>query len=159
METLSRKKLLFYKIASTLALLFLISFLRYCSAVQLFCAQNGSIFEIIKVVFWAMLVYGFFEFLIPGFADQENIFFGKLVAIVAAPILVTILLLIFPAGFTLSLIAVAIGVVIAQILEYLVSKRQPNCALILIVTLLFVIFLVCFIVFTYHPLNFFLFRK
>lgn len=159
METLARRKLLLYKIVSTLALLFLVAFLRYCGSVKLFCAQDGSIFEIIKIAFWATLIYGFFEFLIPGFADQENIFFGKLVSIVCTPILITILLLIFPSGFTLSLLAVAIGIVIAQIIEYLVAKMQPNCALILIVTLLFIIFLVCFIVFSYHPLSFFLFRK
>lgn len=159
MFTLSRKKLFLYKIVSIIALLFFIVFLRYCGGVKLFCAQNGSIFEIAKITFWAMLIYGFFEFLIPGFADRDNIFFGKLAAIVSAPILAAIFLLIFPQGFTLVALAIILSVIIAQIIEWLFTKTQPNCALILVTVVLFLIFFVCFIVFSYHPLGNFLFRK
>jgi len=159
MKKLSRKKLLLYKILAVIIVLFLVSFLRYYGGTKLFYANNGSIFEIAKIAFWAVLVYGLIEFLIPKFGEQDNIFFGKLAAIVAVPILVVIFMLIFPQGFTLSALSVALAVIIAQILEYHLAKIQPNCTSILVVTLLFLIFLVCFIIFTYHPLGGILFRR
>lgn len=159
MNKLSLKKLLLYKVIAVVILLFLISFLRYCSSVKLFCGQNSSIFEITKIVFWAVLIYGFIEFLIPDFGSQDNIFFAKLTSVVAAPVLVAILLAILPAGFTMSLIAVTLAVIITQVAEGFLVRVQPNCVAISVVTLLFLIFLVCFIVFSYHPLGGVLFRK
>ena len=159
MNKLSGKQLFFYKIIAVLAVLFLVGFLRYCGGAKLFCAQSGSIFDVAKITFWAMIIYGLFEFLIPGFSEQDNIFFAKLAAIVSAPILVVILMAVFPAGFTLAILAVAISVIIAQILEIFLSRKEPNCAMILVTTLLFLIFLVCFIIFSYHPLGGFLFKR
>ena len=159
MKKLSWKKLLLYKVLAVIVILFLVSFLRYCGGTKLFCASNGSIFEIAKIAFWAVLIYGFIEFLIPSFGEQDNIFFSKLTAIVSVPILVTILMLIFPQGFTLSALAVALSVIIAQILEYYLARVQPNCISILVITLLFLIFLICFIIFAYHPLGGVLFNK
>lgn len=159
MKKILKKKWLLYKILGVIIILFFVAFLRYCTAVQLFCSQNGSIFEITKVVFWAMLIYGLLEFLLPGFAEQDNIFFAKLTAIVAAPVLAAILLAILPNAFTMSIIAVLAAIVIATIAEILLARVQPNCPAILIVTLLFLILLVCFIVFTYYPLGGLLFRK
>lgn len=159
MNKLSKKQLLFYKIIAVIAVLFLVGFLRYAGGIKLFCAQDGSIFEIAKVVFWAMIIYGLLEFLIPGFAERDNIFFGKLAGIVSATILTAVFIMITPSGFTTVFLSVAIAVIIAQFLEQFLSAKEPNCSVILATTLLFLFFLVSFIIFSYHPLEGFLFKR
>ncbi len=159
MNKLSKKQLLFYKIVAIIAVLFLVGFLRYAGGLKLFSAQNGSIFEIAKIVFWAMVIYGLLEFLIPGFAERDNVFFGKLAGIVSATILTAIFLMIVPNGFVTVFLSVAIAVIIAQLLEQFLSTKEPNCTTILIITLLFLFLLVSFIIFSYHPLGGFLFKK
>ncbi|MFA4880098.1 MAG: hypothetical protein WC650_00540 [Candidatus Doudnabacteria bacterium] len=159
MNKLSKKQLLFYKIIAVIAVLFLVGFLRYAGGLKLFCAQDGSIFEIAKVVFWAMIIYGLLEFLIPGFAERDNIFFGKLAGIVSATILTAVFIMITPSGFTTVFLSVAIAVIIAQFLEQFLSTKEPNCSVILVTTLLFLFFLVSFIIFSYHPLGGFLFER
>lgn len=154
-----KKKWFFYKILAVAVVMFFVAFLRYCSIAKLFCAQSGSIFEIAKIAFWAMFAYGLLEFLIPSFAEQDNIFFAKLTAIVLIPFLITIFILILPDNFWGSLLAVGLTIIISQIAEMLLVRVQPNCISILIVTLLFLIFFVSFIIFTYHPLGGVVFKK
>lgn len=158
MPRLTIKQLALYKIVAVLTILFLIAFLRYSTGISLFFAQNNSIFEIAKIVFWAMIIYGLFEFLIPGFAEQENIFFGKLVSIVIAPILTVILLTFFPLGFTMVFFAIILSVITATLLEQYLAVKEPNCAGILITTFLFLFLFICFIIFTYYPLSGFIFK-
>lgn len=158
MPRLTTRQLVLYKIVAILAILFLIAFLRYSAGISLFFAQNNSIFEIAKVVFWAVIIYGLFEFLIPGFAEQENIFFAKLVGIVIAPILTIILLVFFPLGFTMVFFGITLSIITATAVEQYLATKEPNCAGILVTTFLFLFLFISFIVFTYHPLSGFIFK-
>jgi hypothetical protein len=124
-----------------------------------FSAINESVWEHLKIGFFAALFYAIFEYFM-GFKDNSNFIFGKSIALLSIPIFIAIVFYSYTAILGRSVLWVDIltafiSVVISQWISYKIAfsskgfSRFTPLGNILIIVMVF-----SFIFFTYFPPDF-----
>ena len=124
-----------------------------------FSAINESVWEHLKIGFFAALFYAIFEYFM-GFKDNSNFIFGKSIALLSIPIFIVIVFYSYTAivgrsVLWVDILTAFISVVISQWISYKIAfsskgfSRFTPLGNILIIVMVF-----SFIFFTYFPPDF-----
>jgi len=121
-----------------------------------FSAINESVWEHLKIGFFAAFFYAIFEYVM-GFKDNSNFIFGKSIALLSIPIFITIVFYSYTAivgrsVLWVDILTALISVIISQWISYKIAFSSNNFSRlaplggILIIAMIF-----AFILFTYFP--------
>ncbi|WP_268041414.1 DUF6512 family protein [Clostridium aestuarii] len=123
-----------------------------------FSAVNESVWEHLKIGFFAAFFYAIFEYFI-GFKNYPNFIFAKAISLLSLPILITIMFYSYTCVLGKNVLWVDIliaflSIIISQWISFsLITSSKDFSSYTLVANLLIVFLVFIFILFTYYPPN------
>ena len=156
-----QKRLQIWGILIIFLLFSLLHFLYSATGLEIFkpiSAINESVWEHLKIGFFAAFFYSIFEYFV-GFKDNYNFIFAKSIALLSIPIFITVVFysytfIVGKSVLWVDILTALVSVIISQWISYKIAFSSANYSrLNMLGSILIMLMIFVFIFFTYFPPN------